>query len=316
MLHFLHFDVFYTWEAPIMEFKKYQHIEKLGSSETNGILKGTVHLSFKIDGTNGCIYLRDGELKFGSRNRELSLDFDNCNFMNETIRNEEYCNALKHYLIKHPEHIIYGEWLVPVNIKRYKKDAWKKFYIFDIYDSDTSSYIDIELYKDELVELGLSYVPDIAVLENPTEEQIAEYLPKTGDYLLDNGQGEGIVIKNYKYRNIYGRQTWAKILSEDFVEKKIKIRSYNAQVKKENLIEYHIISKYLTPEHIQKEKSKLIENKGDWKDSYLFELLNRCFLEFFKDNWEIIFKKFHLPTINFNILKKLSDQKIKETLGY
>lgn len=45
-----------------MEFKKYQHIEKLGSSETDGILKGTVHLSFKIDGTNGCIYLRDGEL--------------------------------------------------------------------------------------------------------------------------------------------------------------------------------------------------------------------------------------------------------------
>ena len=42
-----------------MIYKSYQHIEKLGTSETEGILKGEVHLSYKIDGSNGCIYLKD-----------------------------------------------------------------------------------------------------------------------------------------------------------------------------------------------------------------------------------------------------------------
>ena len=57
-----------------MIYKSYQHIEKLGTSETEGILKGEVHLSYKIDGSNGCIYLKDnGELGFGSRKRELSI---------------------------------------------------------------------------------------------------------------------------------------------------------------------------------------------------------------------------------------------------
>lgn len=42
-----------------MFYKSYQHIKKLGTSETEGILKGKVHLSYKIDGSNGCIYLKD-----------------------------------------------------------------------------------------------------------------------------------------------------------------------------------------------------------------------------------------------------------------
>ncbi len=44
-----------------MEYKSYQHIEKLGSSEVEGILNGTCYLTYKIDGTNGCIYLSDDE---------------------------------------------------------------------------------------------------------------------------------------------------------------------------------------------------------------------------------------------------------------
>ena len=42
-----------------MEFKKYQHIEKLGTTEVEGILEGQVSLFYKIDGTNSCIFLKD-----------------------------------------------------------------------------------------------------------------------------------------------------------------------------------------------------------------------------------------------------------------
>ena len=36
-----------------MEFKKYQHIERLGTLEVEGIELGTCYVFPKIDGTNG-----------------------------------------------------------------------------------------------------------------------------------------------------------------------------------------------------------------------------------------------------------------------
>lgn len=298
-----------------MSFKKYQHIEKIGSSEVEGILNGEVHLSYKIDGSNGCIYMDNNILKFGSRNRELSLDNDNCHFMGSISKDEKYLSSIKNYLQRHPERILYGEWLVPVNIKRYKKDAWNKFYIFDVFDTVLNKYIRYDQYVSELEELSLFFIPEIAVLNNPCIEEISSYLEKTGDFLLDNGIGEGIVIKNYEYKNPYGRTTWAKLLTEDFLANKRNSRKENSYNKENTPVEYKIISLYLTPEHIIKEKQKIIEKYGLWESKMIFEFLNRCFLEFYKDNWETILKKLHYPTINFAVLKKLSDEKIKEVAG-
>ena len=159
------------------------------------------------------------------------------------------------------------------------------------------------------------YIPEIAVLNNPTEDDIKSYLDKTGDYLLENGLGEGIVIKNYQYRNKYGRQNWAKILTEDFRSSKRTGRTKNHEDKISSPIEYEIIGKYLTIEHIHKEKTKLVENHGYWESEMIFELLNRVFLEFYKDNWEIILKKYHDPVINFKKLRLLSNKKVKDVLG-
>ena len=298
-----------------MEYKKYQHIEKLGTHEVEGILNGEVHLTYKIDGTNSCVYLKNDELAFGSRNRELSLDQDNQGFVAAAMKNPAFTDALLQLLRAHPNWIVYGEWLIPVNIKRYKADAWRKFYIFDVFDAESLTYLRFDNYIDSVKELGLDYIPEIAVLQNPTEEDVRAYLEKTGEFLIDSGVGEGIVLKNYEYRNPYGRQTWAKILTEDFAAHKRTKRASNAANKNESPVEYGIISTLLTPEHIQKEKQKLVEKYGFWESKFIFELLNRTFLEFYADNWEIILKKFHWPTINFKRLKGYSDEKIKEVLG-
>lgn len=298
-----------------MEYKKYQHIEKLGTTEVEGILDGEVHLFYKIDGTNACVYLKeDNTLGFGSRNRELSLMNDNQDFVKTIVENEEIYKSLKTYLLKYPERIIYGEFLIPVTLKTYKNDAWKKFYIFDIYDTINFNYIPYEIYSKELDELELLYIPEIVTLNNPTFDDIKGYLASTGNFLINDGLGEGIVIKRYDYINKYGRITWAKMLTEDFSERKHKVRTSNKINKDENYVEYEII-KLMTIEHINKEFVKLKEAKGDWSSKYIFELINRTFNEFFRDNWEIILKKFHNPTINFRVLRSLSDEKIKETLG-
>ena len=44
------------------------------------------------------------------------------------------------------------------------------------------------------------------------------------------------------------------------------------------------------------------------------ELLNRVFVEFFKDNWEIILKEMRYPTIDFRRLKGLVSDRVKELL--
>lgn len=298
-----------------MEYKKYQHIEKLGTTEVEGILDGQVSLFYKIDGTNSCIFLKDDNtLGFGSRTRELTLDKDNGGFYASMLFNKEEYNKYLKYLQANPNHIIYGEWLIPHTIKRYKADAWKKLYVFDIFDVENNTYIPYEIYKDVLAKYNISYIPAIAILTNPTVDDIKKYLDETGNFLIENGLGEGIVIKNYGYRNKYGRITWAKILTEDFYNDKKELKAKNHINNEEVPIEFIIVKTFLTPEFIQKEFSKFKEEKGEFTSKHIFEFLNRTFIEFYKDNWELILKKFKFPTINFKVLKRLVEDEIKRVL--
>ena len=65
-------------------FFKYQHVERLGTTETNGIEMGMCYIFPKIDGTNSQLWWNNG-LKAGSRNRELYLDNDNAGFYNWAV---------------------------------------------------------------------------------------------------------------------------------------------------------------------------------------------------------------------------------------
>lgn len=305
-----------------MEFHKYQHIMKLGTDEVDGILNGTVDLFYKIDGTNSQVFLKDDEtLGFGSRNREITPNDDNAGFAKAMTEDKELYTELLSFLRAHPSYTIYGEWLVPHTLKSYTQDSWKKFYVFDVLDEDTGEYLPYREYSRILGDLKhLHLIPLMCELEDPTLEQIQEKLQQTGAFLCAAGLGEGIVIKNYSFVNKYGRRTWAKILTEDFLGKKKSLRSTNKEIKDgtiEHATERSIINRYLTDEHIAKEYSKVCEKYGEavMDPRHTFELLNRVFLEFWSDNWEIVLSKMHLPTINFKALKSLCDDRTKEVVA-
>ena len=58
-----------------MYFRKYQHIERFGTMEVEGIELGLCYIFPKIDGTNSSVWLgEDGQIHAGSRKRELSLE--------------------------------------------------------------------------------------------------------------------------------------------------------------------------------------------------------------------------------------------------
>jgi len=84
-----------------MEFKKYQHIEKLYHIETIGIDEGECYIFPKIDGCNCSIWWNNG-IQAGSRNRQLSIENDHANFY-KTILSEQ--DIYGDFFLDHPDFI-------------------------------------------------------------------------------------------------------------------------------------------------------------------------------------------------------------------
>lgn len=296
-----------------MDFRKYQHIERFGTDEVDGIEFGKCYIFYKIDGTNSSVWLDNGgNLKAGSRNRELSLENDNAGFYAYVIQNDKVLA----YLQKHPTHRLFGEWLVPHSLKTYRQDAWRRFYIFDVCldkEDDGLEYIPYDIYKPLLDEFELDYIPPLATISNPTYESLLKALDKTGQFLVEDGKGigEGIVIKNYDFYNKYKRQTWAKIVTNEFKEKHHKEMGC-PDIKTEVMVEEKIVEDFCTEAFIEKEYAKIVNEQDGWTSKYIPMLLGRVFSELIKEeSWNMI-KKYKNPKIDYKTLNALVIRKIKE----
>jgi hypothetical protein len=290
-----------------MNFQKYQHVERIGTTETDGIEFGTCYVFPKIDGSNGSIWLDDNsKLACGSRNRELTLDNDNQGFMDWALKQKNI-----EIFLKENTHLkLFGEWLVPHTLKTYQKGAWNKFYVFDVV-TDNGIYLPYDEYKTILDKYSIDYIPPICKLENPTTDKLIEILEKN-IYLIDdgNGVGEGVVIKNYGYRNRFGRQTWAKIVRNEFKEKHWKNKTPEVKTQKET--EALIVEKYVTSVLIEKEFAKIKNDNNYWSSSMIPRLLNTVYYNLVKEeSWNFV-KENKNPKIDFKRLMNLSFQKTKE----
>lgn len=295
-----------------MEFRKYQHVEKFGNTEVKDIEIGECLVFPKIDGTNSSVWLDDeGNIKAGSRTRELTLEKDNAGFYKYALFGNP---NIENYLKKHPNHRLYGEFLVPHSLKTYKDDAWRKFYIFDVcLDKDnTVEYLQYDDYKPLLEEFNLDYIPPIAKIKNGSYENFIHCLDQNIFLLQDGkGVGEGVVIKNYNFYNQYGRQTWAKIVTSEFKEKHTKTMGC-PEINNEYIVEEKIVNNFCTSAFIEKEFAKLINEKGEWNNRTIPEFLGRVWYEFVKEeSWNFV-KEYKNPTINFRLLNNLMIKKVKE----
>ena len=292
---------------------KYIHIERLGTDEVDGILNGTVYIQPKLDGANGQIYFdTDGIINCASRKQILSEEKTNQGFWNYISIPENH-KILLNYFDKHPYHILYGEWLVPHTLKTYRKDSWKKFYVFDVLDSYSGLFLNYDKYVEELKEFGIPFIPVIAKIYNAKEEDLLRFLDQNL-YLIEDGKGtgEGIVIKNYDFVNKYGRTTWAKLVRNEFKEQHIVEMGYSES----NLepIELKIAREFVTDGRLNKIKHKILEEKEtNWSSKYIMEYLERTYYDVItEESWTII-KKYKNPIINFNAFHKFIIQIIKET---
>ena len=291
-----------------MSFTKYLHVEKLGTSETQNIENGMCYIFPKIDGTNASIWIESDGLHCGSRNRELSLDNDNAGFMEWAIKQE---NIIK-LLSSNPHLTLYGEWLVPHTLETYEQSAWRKFYVFDVYDNITNDFLNYEIYKSMLDYHNIDYIPAICKIQNPSYEKLVGLLEKN-TFLIEDGKGtgEGIVIKNYDYTNRFGRYACAKLVKNDFKTKHAKVNDV-LELQEKQSIEDQIVNLCVTKALVDKEYSKIELEKNGWSSKFIPMLLGIVYYCLIKEEITEMIQKFKNPTIDFRKLNNLTIQKIKQ----
>lgn len=293
-----------------MNFRKYQHVERYGTAEVEGIEAGTCFIFPKIDGTNASVWLgEDGEIHAGSRKRELGIHDDNAGFMNTIIKDER----IRAFLTDNPSMRLFGEWLVPHSLKTYRDTAWRKFYVFDVCIDEGEEglkYLPYEYYSMLLARYGIEYISPIRIIRNGSLDNFIKCLDEN-TYLIKDGEGcgEGIVIKNYEYRNKYGRQTWAKIVTSEFKEKHRK--EMGAPVTEADLVEARIVDKYVTEAFVEKEYAKIVTENDGWSSRMIPQLLSRVYHELICEEMWNILKAFKSPTVNFKVLNNFTIAKIK-----
>ena len=294
-----------------MEFQKYQHIERFGTTEVEGIENGTCYVFPKIDGTNASCWFNGG-VRAGSRRKEVTLECDNAGFCGYAL---EQINVHE-FLSKHKNLRLFSEFLVPHTLKTYRDDSWRKMYVFDVVEDldETFRHIPYDEYKPMLEEFGIEYIPPLAVVENGSYETFVNLLDKN-TYLIKDGEGfgEGIVIKNYEYQNKYGRQTWAKIVRSEFREKHTKTMGA-PKITGKSMVEDTIVEGYCTTSLIEKTFAKIKNDNEGWSSKNIGELLGRVWNDLITEEGKNFVKKLKNPTINYKTLNYKVIIKIKETL--
>lgn len=283
-----------------MKFRAYPKIHRLGKEETDGLLDQEVTIQEKIDGANISIWWdeEDNIVRVGSRTRELPLE-ESFNGFQEAVRANP---VLLRFLEKNQHLRLFGEWLVKHTIT-YPDEAYKKIYLFDIYNERAGEYLPQDKVEARAKILGLEYPQVFAknVLANP--ETISEFVGKS--FVAANG--EGVVIKNIDFHNKFGDVVYAKVVHEKFKESNAIVFGGNNK-HSEAYNEMYIINKYATLGRVQKIMQKLqnvTEERLDMK--HIPQVAGSCYHDMVTEEIWDIQKKIHV--VDFQRLQRLSMKK-------
>ncbi len=303
-------------------YKKYLHVERLGTEECEGLLDNDrVYVTAKVDGSNGCVFWDDasGEVRAGSRNFVLSDGEDNAYFHEWLKGGAQEAILLRAYCEANPDRIVYGEWMGRDKFvgafKAYDKAAKGTLIIFDVLDAASGEFVSEEQWRSELSEAGLEpyFVRLLAVLDHPREADVLAVAERNDFLLEDTGMvGEGVVCKVPGWRNKFGRTAYGKIVLGEF-KKQLK-----PAVRKE-AVEPDIVSAFVTDAEIEKTMAKVCIMLGaeafDPGDRKMMGMLSSfCWKDLLAEcpNWV---KRFKNPKVDFGVLSGLCAARVKDHVG-
>lgn len=295
-----------------MSFRKYDHVERFGTDEVEGIEIGDVLVFPKLDGTNASVWIEYHEFAgphicTGSRNRKLSAENDNAGFHDWATR----CLSASMFMENGPSWTLYGEWLVPHTIKTYREEAWSKFWVFDVFCREKERYLHYDEYTPILTKFGYDVIePLVRYKSPPSEEQLLVDVAKNTYLMQDGSIGEGVVIKNYEWRNKYGRQPWAKLVRNEFKEENRRAFGVTEKVG-EASVESKIAEKYVTKVLVDKTLAK-IQLETQERRRVIPRLLQTVFHDLVtEDIWHAV-KEFNNPKVDFKKLQQYTIYWVKK----
>lgn len=200
-----------------MIHKKFMDIERIKENNVNGFEKGDyICIQEKLDGANAAIRYDPEADTVAAQSRKNILGLEN------NLRGFwEWTQTLDKELIKSVldnNLIAYCEWLVPHSVK-YPDEKYNHAYFYDVYDTETESFLPQSDVKEIISKLGLTYVPVFYEGDFISWEHCMSFVGKTefgGEY------GEGIVVKNQTKLNGTNNRSpyYIKIVGEKFTETK------------------------------------------------------------------------------------------------
>lgn len=289
-----------------MEFKKYQHVERLGTSHVEGLLSGRVYIFPKLDGANASIWMEDGELCCGSRNMKLDVHNTLNGFYQYVMKHE----GIREFMRNFPHLTLYGEWLTPHTIKNYNSTAWYQFYLFDVV-TESGQYIDYQTYYMSTILDGILTLSPLTILDNPTLNDVIN-VAERNEFLMESGHiGEGVVCKRYNYANPYGKVVWGKYVRPAFKMNHVSMKTDSSNL---TLLEQRIANDAVTYELVQKEKAKLLSN-GNFTGNIIPATMSMVWECLISEELHTALKKHKNPKLDFRVLNRACNEIVREHLG-
>lgn len=301
--------------------RSYDHLERYEHDEVEGIDVGLVHVFPKLDGTNARVGFSDsGEFVVGSRRREITPEDDNAGFAawayERTMLFHDVIEAVARLRsIDYSKVTIYGEWMVPHTLKTYREDVWRQLWVFDVHDGE--GYLSYEEYEGIVREHDLHVVPLLCTITNPTPDQLRAQVETNTALMADGGGfGEGVVVKNYAWRNKYGNQPWAKIVRAEFKDTHARIFGVPNKTGARQ-VEAEIAKAAVTPTLVQKERAKIevamnVDRRGPDRRILIPRLLESVFHCVVTEELWINLKKLKFPPVDFKRLRTFTNALTKE----
>lgn len=179
---------------------KYPRIPYL--DQNPGVLNKKVKVYEKLDGANCQFRVIDKEGKrqpmAGGRSKpikNLGEEFGKYSWKDNFLK-WVYSNPSIYTSKINPNHVFFGEWTHTHSIS-YPEKHKDEFFLIDIYDIEDEKFIDYEVAKDIVDELGLEKINKLDLLHAGNLDYNMLYsLMEGSDYGIDNK--EGIVLKNYE----------------------------------------------------------------------------------------------------------------------
>jgi len=223
------------YENGDLVIERYQDVERLGNMAVKDLLTGDVIIQEKLDGANMTVATGPKGLIIASRR---TLVYDDNTVIDPFKGAVEYVLNHKGLRAMADAFILRGEWLIRrKHGVKYPDSVCKVFYVFDV-QKYNGEYVHPLVYIPLLEANDIKYAPVLREWQSPTSHDLADLLVRHPESFLSTAEEvvdmEGIVVKRFNFVNEFGMTKWAKLVREEFVQRKAEHTPVWASAKHEN----------------------------------------------------------------------------------